>query len=144
MGVEQNKRALAQAVEAFNSDDKERYLEVYAPGAVFHGYPPDMQPDLPGASEFYRSVWRAFPDGELVLHDVIAEGDRVACRYSLTATHQGEFMGAAPTGRRVVLEGQTILRFDENARCVERWQSLDVLGMMVQLGLMPAPAEAAA
>ncbi len=140
MGVEENKAAVEQARLAFGDPGRrEQYLELYAPEAVFYGYPPEVPPTFEGIKGFYGVLWDAFPDIVLVFDDVIAESDRVAIRYNARGSHRGEFMGAAPSGSEVVFNGMTILRFDDAARCVERWQQLDVAGLMAQLGLLPPP-----
>ncbi len=69
---------------------------------------------------------------------MFAEGDEVACRFTRRAAHGGEFNGIPATGRRVELKGITILRF-ANGRCVERWSQADFMGMLRQLGVVPAP-----
>lgn len=89
------------------------------------------------------ALWRAIErwnEGDLTgyLEEVLAEGDEVACRFTLRAAHEGEFNGIPPTGRRVELKGITILRF-ANGRCVERWSQADFMGMLQQLGVVPAP-----
>jgi predicted ester cyclase len=60
-------------------------------------------------------------------------------RFTMSARHVGEFMGVPPTGRDIALPGITTLRFDGD-RCVERHTQTDMLGLMVQLGAVPAPA----
>lgn len=138
MSAGQVKAALDRAIEAWNAGDLDGYLELYAEDVVLHGYPPEMPPNLAGVTGFYRQVWSAFPGGTLTIHDRIVEDDRAALRYTLRGAHEGAFMGAPPTGREVVIEGQTILHF-RDGRCVARWQALDQVGLLIQLGLMPPP-----
>jgi predicted ester cyclase len=80
----------------------------------------------------------AFPDLRFTAEDIIAEGDKVAARYTMRGTHQGEFMGVAPTGNRIEVTGIDIVRF-EGGKMVEHWANSDELGMMQQLGVIPAP-----
>lgn len=83
--------------------------------------------------------WRdAFPDGRMIVHDVIAEGDRVVARMTWEGTHRGDFYGIPPTGRRVSVTSIGIDRV-ENGKIVEGWGELDMLGMMRQLGVIPSP-----
>lgn len=103
---------------------------------MFHGFPPGLPAGVAGLRTFYGMAWAAFPDGQLHVDDVVAEGDRVAVRYRLTATHQGPFMGIPATGKAITLNGMTILRF-ANGRCVKRWQQADNLGLLQQLGVVP-------
>jgi len=75
------------------------------------------------------------------VHLLVAEGDYVVERFTVSGTHRGELMGAAPTHRTVAMHGINIFRF-EDGKIVERCGNLDVLGFLVQLGVIPAPAEA--
>jgi predicted ester cyclase len=72
------------------------------------------------------------------VHDVIAEGDKVAARWTLTATHKGEFQGIPPTNKKLTLWGINIDRV-AGGKFVEGWVSFDMLSMMQQLGLAPTP-----
>lgn len=104
---------------------------LYAPSIVLHGYA-GVEPGLASVTAFYDVLWSAFPDARVVLHDVVEEGDRLACRFTLTGTHHGEFMSVAPTGRAIAMDGITILRF-AGGQCVERWSQADFPGLMAQL-----------
>ncbi len=84
-------------------------------------------------------MWAGFPGIQLTIEDTIAEGDQLAARFRLDGEHKGEFMGIPPTGRAIVLSGQTVLRFREG-RIVERWTTADMFGLLMQLGAIPAPA----
>jgi len=70
---------------------------------------------------------------------VIVDGDRLAARYRLDMTHAGDFNGIPATNRRVTLQGITILRW-KSGRVVERWSESSFLDLMIQLGVVPAPA----
>lgn len=115
------------------------YFELYDPDVVLHGFPPGVD-DLTSARGFYEEIWTALPDGALTLHEVLAEGDLVACRVTIDGTHQGALLGVPPTGRALLLEAITILRF-RDGRTVERWNRLDEAGLMAQLGLLGAPPQ---
>ncbi len=136
MSGEANKATVRRAAEHLSQGNWDGYFEMYDPTAMFHGYGPETL-DLEGAKQFYAMVDEAFPHGHLEIQDAVAEGDRVAVRYAFSATNEGEFLGIPPTGKPVVLNGQTILRF-ENGKIVERWQQADMYGFMVQLGAIPA------
>ncbi len=81
----------------------------------------------------------AFPDFHVVIEDQIDGGDKVVTRFKVTGTHRGELLGIAPTGRQVTVTGIMISRFD-GGKVVEEWESYDALGMMQQLGAVPAIA----
>jgi steroid delta-isomerase-like uncharacterized protein len=87
--------------------------------------------------EVFARLHRAFPDLHVTVEDVIAEGDKVVGRNSVTGTHQGEYMGLPPTGRSVVYDEIFIVRFADG-RIAETWGVVDVLSQMKQLGAIPA------
>ena len=79
----------------------------------------------------------AFPDAQYPLFDLLADGDKVVARWGLRGTHRGTFMGVAPTEKSVNVTGIIIYRL-ENQKIVEYWGNFDTLGMMQQLGAIPA------
>ena len=89
-------------------------------------------------------VRAAFPDSHHTIEDLIAEGDKVVTRFTWRGTHRGEFMGVAPTGRRVVVGGIWVHRL-AGGRIVEgrEWGQFDWLGLLRQLGAVPEGIAAA-
>jgi steroid delta-isomerase-like uncharacterized protein len=87
--------------------------------------------------QYVSSLFIAFPDFLGRVEDQLAEGDRVVTRWTSTGTHQGEFMGIAPTGKKITLSGIIIDRI-VNGKIVEEWSEWDSLGMMQQLGVVPS------
>jgi steroid delta-isomerase-like uncharacterized protein len=79
----------------------------------------------------------AFPDLHVEVEDLVTDGGKVVTRYSVHGTHKGELMGIPPTGRQVSIGGIAIDRF-ENGRSIEHWEYYDQMGMMQQLGVIPA------
>jgi steroid delta-isomerase-like uncharacterized protein len=79
---------------------------------------------------------RAFPDLVNTIHDQVAEGDKVATRWSSTGTHHGPAFGLEPTGRRRDVTGIMIIRL-ENGLVAEEWHNWDALGLLRQLGALP-------
>ena len=82
-----------------------------------------------------------FPDGGITVDDQIAEGDKVATRWTGRGTQTGEVAGIAPTGKEATVSGLTISRL-EGGKVIEEWTTWDTLGMLVQLGAIPEPARA--
>ncbi|MFC1795246.1 ester cyclase, partial [Planctomycetota bacterium] len=78
----------------------------------------------------------AFPDFRVTTHNIIAEGDKVAIRWTVNGTHLGELMGVPPTERPVEFTGSTIYRFVDG-KIVENWWAYDALGMMQQITTLP-------
>jgi steroid delta-isomerase-like uncharacterized protein len=83
----------------------------------------------------------AFPDQRVTIEDLIAEGDKVVNRTTFSGTHQGEFQGIAPTGKRITITSISVSRIT-NGKVVEDWTVLDMLGMLQQLGVVPTPGQA--
>jgi predicted ester cyclase len=104
----------------------------------YHDHDPANEQDTIGMDAMRREVgmWRAGFDFEFTVEDQICDGDRVCTRWTLNATHKGEFMGIAPTGRKVVMTGTTVFRFGEHGKIVEGWWQYDRLGLMAQLGAL--------
>jgi steroid delta-isomerase-like uncharacterized protein len=85
----------------------------------------------------YVSIYRtAFPDIQDKVEDIVAEGDKVVVRWMSRGTHQGEYMGIAPTGRHVTFTGMRLFRFAEN-QIAESWVNIDERGLQEQLGAIP-------
>jgi steroid delta-isomerase-like uncharacterized protein len=136
-----NKAAFQRFHEAANTGDVEFLAktidEVVVPDAVIRT---PLPIDATGA-ELLKQVWamllRVYPDLHLSVDDVIAEGDKVVARNTVTGTHQGEFMGVAPTGKSVTYNEIFIFRFADG-RVVETWGVVDVYAQMKQIGVIPA------
>ncbi len=141
MSAEENKAIARRAYEILSSGNLEALEEVIAPDVVDH----NAQPGQPGGIEGTRQVVgmfrAAFPDLRFIPEDLIAEGDRVVARLTVTGTHRGEFQGLPPTGKQVTMSGVEIVRL-AGGKAVERWGQFDILGMLQQLGAIPAPGVA--
>ncbi|MGW3205866.1 ester cyclase [Streptomyces sp. NPDC001135] len=90
---------------------------------------------LDNARAEYR-MWRGAFDFTFTVEDVLAEGGRACARWIWNATHKGDFLGIAPTGRRVSMTGMTLFRFTDNGKIAETWWQHDQLGLMQQLGAL--------
>jgi predicted ester cyclase len=116
--------------------------ELYSPDYLTHSLGPDFAPALQGLRLFVRALREGMPDLHCPMEEVVAEGDRVAGRFSLRGTHSGTLLGIPATGRQVAAGVMVIARFDARGKWVEDWASWDQLGMLQQLGVVPAPAAA--
>lgn len=113
----------------------------FAADYVLHdpSHPSDIEgPE--GFKEYVKGYRSAFSDLEVTASDVIVEGERVALRYHVSGTHDGELMGIPPTGKTVEVSGMAMLRF-ENGKRKEDWFQDDVLGLLQQLGVVELPGE---
>jgi predicted ester cyclase len=116
--------------------------EYVAPGYVGHDpAEPDPIRGPEGMKANIQKYLTGFPNGRITVDEQIAEGDKVATRWTGRGTHSGEIAGIAPTGREVTVSGLTLSRL-EDGMVVEDWVTWDALGMLVQLGAVPAPAAA--
>lgn len=84
---------------------------------------------------------QAFPDVHITIEEEIAEGDKIATRYTASATHTGTFMGIAPTGKHVTINGMGFRRIVDG-KIVESWHIFDRLSLLQQLGVNPLPGQA--
>jgi steroid delta-isomerase-like uncharacterized protein len=111
--------------------------EVYANDIVLHEPDEDVH-GIEGLKQFVSMIRSAVPDLRIAVEDEMAEGDKVVSRWRAQGTHQGELMGAAPTGNPVRITGITIHRIEEG-KIVEEWENWDALGLMQQIGAVPSP-----
>jgi predicted ester cyclase len=98
---------------------------------------------LDDEKQIAESFRAGFPDLRCSVDDVITEGTRCVCRWRMTGTHQGSFLGFAPTGRRVSFQGITEMRF-LGERLAEQWTLYDCLGLLHQLDMLPSLEEMSA
>ncbi|MBA2793302.1 MAG: ester cyclase [Thermoleophilaceae bacterium] len=115
-----------------DSRDPDTVDSFFSPEFESHNNPPGFPPGLAGVKQFFAMFGEAFPDAEVTIDDLVAEGDRVAVATTLTGTHQGQVMGVAPTGRRVAVTGIDLLRI-EHGKIVEHRGLTDTVGLMRQL-----------
>lgn len=116
--------------------------ELVSPDYV--GYDPTEPEPVRGPAGLKAQVEKyiaAFEGAHVTVDEQLADGDVVATRWTGRGTHTGELLGVAPTGNEVTVTGITISRV-ENGQLVEERQVWDALGMLVQIGAVPAPAEA--
>jgi predicted ester cyclase len=132
-----NRGNYLNAKQAFNRRDIEGCLRFYAPHHQIRS-----RPCPPGRGEiqrFFETSLRSWPDLQIVVEHVVAEGGWIMGRSVTTATHTTEVFGIAPTQKRVETTFWDLHRFDDDGLIVESWNLMDGLTLMVQLGLMSAP-----
>lgn len=139
MASEQHKELYRRFIEeCFTGGNLDLIDDMIGPNAVDHQAPPGLAPGAEGLKQLLTMFRSAFPDLRATVEQVIAEGDTVAARFTMSGTHQGEFFGIPPTGKRMEITGIDVVRF-ENGKMVEHWGNQDDLGMMQQLGVIPMP-----
>jgi predicted ester cyclase len=127
--------------EVWGQNDQSAADELLAPGYRDNTPPRGSSPDRAGHRNTVAALHAAFPNLELKVEDLIAEGDRVVGRWTLRGSHQGDFFGIPPTGALVTLTGIDIARF-ERGRIVEIWHLEDLLGLFQQMRELPHHVDA--
>lgn len=136
-----NKATFSRFHDAVNSGDLDLIAktidEAVDPDLVFHAPVPNGMTGVEALKQVWVTLLRAFPDLHVAIEDVIAEGDKVVHRNTVTGTHQGEYRGVAPTGKPISYNEIFIFRFTDG-RITEIWGVVDVLTQLNQLGVIPA------
>jgi predicted ester cyclase len=122
--------------QVINNGDLDRAEEYFTTDYLDHASPPGLPPGTAGLKAFLGMFRAAFPDVHYTLEDAIAEGDKVAQRYTVHATMQGSFLGMPATGKNATWSEIHIARAD-GSRFVEHWAVIDQLSMLQQLGRAP-------
>jgi len=104
-----------------------------APNAVNHTVPSGLPQ---GPNQFLSMHLNAFPDVNVTVEDLLADGDKVVALVSIHGTHQGAFRAVSPTGKPITVTGINIFRI-VNGKMVEHWGLVDRIGALQQLGVVP-------
>jgi len=140
MSLEENDALARRSVEEiWGKGNLDTVDELYADDFVWHWAPPGVTSNREGYKQFVTASFAAFSDVRCPVEDIIAEGDKVMVRWIWRATHKGEYMGIAPTGKQITMTGISILRIAAG-KIAEEWGEMDMLGMMQQLGAVPPPS----
>jgi predicted ester cyclase len=122
---EENKAMVRRLVEGINAGDIEGTVdELFAPQSARR------------VKRLFTEFHTAFPDWREEIVELVAEGSTVAGRFKCSGTHRGEFLGEAPTGKRMEVDEVFFLRV-EDGNFVDFWALEDSLNRMRQLGLLP-------
>ncbi len=141
--VAANKATFTRLTEVVNTGDVELIAktidEVFEPDVQIATPLPVEATGADALKQVWRLLLRAFPDLHVTVEDVIAEGDKLVARNTVTGTQQGEYMGRPPTGKSVTYNEIFVLRF-ANGRIAETAGVVDVIAQLRQLGLLPGGA----
>ena len=137
MSTEDNK-ALVRRFYEEGVHNPALFDELLAPTYVLHfaGSPQPIA-GIEQAKQLMAVYTSAFPDLQTTTEDMVAEEDKVAIRNTWRGTHQGAFQGLPPTGKHVTFTSSDIYRIADG-KIAEQWAELDALGLMQQLGGIPA------
>ena len=122
--------------EIVNTGAFDAFPDVVSGGCVDHDPAPGQGSGPEGFRTFFTGLRAAFPDMKVEPQTMVSENDKVAFAYTLTGTHQGDFLGVTATGKSIEVRGMQIGRF-EDGKMVERWGSSDELGILKQIGAAP-------
>jgi steroid delta-isomerase-like uncharacterized protein len=138
VGLEENKAVVQRLFDAINNGDLDELPQVVAPDVVDHNAVIFTQPEGPGGvQEGIRMLLQGFPDLHLTTQELLAEGDQVVARFTMSGTNTGDYRGLpAPTQQRFQSEAITIMRIADG-RVAEIRGTADRLGMLTQLGILP-------
>ncbi|HEX2084993.1 MAG TPA: ester cyclase [Solirubrobacteraceae bacterium] len=135
-------RELARRFYALvNAGDADGYMALVADDFVDHEEFPGIPGTKDGVRQFFELFRGAFPDLRMETHETVSEDDLVAVRITMTGTHEGEFLGIQPTGRRIEVAAMDLVRIRDGL-AVEHWGVTDTATMLQQLGAIPEGAPA--
>ncbi len=133
---EQNKQLVRQVFESYNQQDMEKAEKLFSLKHVFH-FPGAPPMDWNSHKQFIVGLSKAFPDLHFKIEDIVAEGDKVAYRLTISGTHKGEFQGIPPTDKKVSFSSTGISNIVDG-KVAEDWVDADIMGLMQQLGAIPS------
>lgn len=138
MSVSENKALVRRYFEeVWNNGRGDMIDELCAADSVVHGLDGKTTSGRDALKAFHAKIGGAFSDQSVRIEALIAEDDLVTVRWTRTATHSGHGLGVAPTGRKIAFAGVLILRVNDG-KIVEGWNCYDRLGMLQQIGQIPA------
>lgn len=135
----QNARDLFEEVtDALNDRDFDRFGATHAADVILHDHDETLH-GVQAAVEHQQRLYEAFPDMRYDIEAVVADGDTVTARWTVTGTHEEEFQGLPPTGAAVEIPAMGVMQLEDGAFS-EVWLVYDRLGMLEQLGALEPPA----
>jgi steroid delta-isomerase-like uncharacterized protein len=142
MSAQENKAIVRRYWGVWEEGNTDLVDELLAPDYFNHTPASPDQPTGPeGVKEVVSMFRNAMPDLKVVIEDMIAEGDKVAVRYTLEGTHESELFGVPPTGQRLSIKSISVERVSDG-KIREHWRITDGLDMMQQLGVTSMPEHA--
>jgi predicted ester cyclase len=134
-----NKDTMTRFYEAISEGNTGIVDELLAEDFVEHDEFPGIPQSREGVKQFFDMARGAFPDLRLRVLHIVEEGDMVVGHGLFEGTHDGDWMGLEPTGRRVSVPIADVVRIGDDGRAVEHWGVTDTGMMLQQLGVVPEP-----
>jgi len=127
--------------EVWNKGNFEATETYWAADYIEHNLAlPNQAAGAAGARQVFMAFKSAFPDLHFNIEDILVEGDKVVWRWNSTGTNTGSLMGMPPTHKKATISGIEIYRI-AGGKIAERWGNFDQLGLLQQLGVVPAPGQ---
>jgi steroid delta-isomerase-like uncharacterized protein len=135
--TEKNKLVMKRFVEFINTASEQLAGELISPDAIF--YVPGQPEPMRGPTGYLAIIGMmrgGFPDIQWTLEDMVAEGDKVAARFTMRGKHQGNFVGVPPSGKPIKVQAMNFYRLT-NGQITEEHGQPDMLGLLQQIGAVP-------
>ena len=132
---ETRKSVVAELYHAYSTGAVEHLDSIVAPDFVDHSPAPGQAPGIDGLRQLVAQFRTAFPDGEIIPREMLADRDKVVARVSLTGTHVGEFHGVPPSGKRMIANGTETFKF-EHGVITESWS---IFGPLIEMQRLTTP-----
>ena len=133
--------SIQRLYDLINAGDIDGFGRQLADDFVENDEIPGLPPTKEGVLQYFGIMLAAFPDMRMDVQDSFASGDKAVARLRVSGTHKGEFMGIPATGNPVSVNLIDITRFGDDGLAREHWGVADMLAMMQQLGVIPAPEQ---
>jgi steroid delta-isomerase-like uncharacterized protein len=134
MSTKENKALIHHSYDLMNRGELTEYFKLLSSNYIEHL--PTGNMSLEQTMQGLPTFFIAFPDAHATIDDMVAEGDKVAARITWRGTHQGNFIGIPPTGKKFEMTNTAIFRI-VNGKWAETWATVDNLGLLQQLGIIP-------
>ena len=141
MNTEENKAIALRFAQVWTAGNLHLVDELAAPDIVVsYPHPPEPIRGAEGFKAFLEEVFVGLPDAVVTVDEMLAEEDKVACRWTMHGTHLGPWFGFPSTGKAVQLSGFTFYRI-ANGKVVEETGMGDALGLLMQMGAEIRPSQ---
>jgi steroid delta-isomerase-like uncharacterized protein len=135
MSIEENKKIVRRYQEIYNSNRLDSLNEVVSENLLTLRIMPGIPSGIEGAKAAHQIILTGFPDYQTVIDDLIAEGDRVVARMTMSGMHTGNFMGIPATGKQAEFTGIYVARIADG-KILEHWGEEDGVSLLTQLGVL--------
>jgi steroid delta-isomerase-like uncharacterized protein len=141
MSTQDNKALAHRFIEAINQKDFALIDQIYAPTYVRHDPANPQVRSREDYKQWLTQLCTAFPDLQFTIDDLMADGDKIICRFTSRGTHTGQWRGMPTTSKQAVVTGIGVSHIVEG-KVVEDWYNTDILGLVQQLGVaLPTTGE---